>query len=134
MKDKLGICLTFSCGGFRVRKEEKLERIYECLGDVWTIILCSYCSKHLILLINSFYSLNTLSTMYIYSFYSLNTLMWYLVQGNILGFSGIFKNSHIWLHITLRNLMLGNLDSPFNLLSVEMWISFKTGGYPNSQA
>ena len=28
---------TFSCGGFRIRKEEELERSQGCLGVVWTV-------------------------------------------------------------------------------------------------
>ena len=31
--------------------------------------------------------------------------MWHLVQGNVLGFSGMFKDSHVWLQITLGNQM-----------------------------
>ena len=53
--------------------------------------------------------------------------MWHLVWDNVLGFSGMFKDSHIWLQI-----MPGNLDSPFKPLSVGIWIPFKTGGYPDS--
>ena len=30
-------------------------------------------------------------------------LMWRLVRGNVLGFLRIFKDSHIWLQITLGN-------------------------------
>ena len=35
------------------------------------------------------------------------TLMWRLVRGNILGFLGMFKDSYIWLQITLGNQMPG---------------------------
>ena len=59
--------------------------------------------------------------------------MWRLVQGNVLGFLGMFKDSHVWLQITLENQMLGNLDSSFKSLSIEIWIPFKTGGYLDSQ-
>ena len=33
-------------------------------------------------------------------------LMWRLVQDNVLGFSGMFKDFHVWLQIALRNQML----------------------------
>ena len=33
------------------------------------------------------------------------TLMWRLVRGNILGFLGMFKDSHVWLQITPENQM-----------------------------
>ena len=29
--------------------------------------------------------------------------MWHLVQGNVLRFLGIFKDSYVWLQITPRN-------------------------------
>ena len=60
--------------------------------------------------------------------------MWRLVWDNILGFLGMFKDSHVWLQITLENQVLGNLDSLFNLLSVGMWIPFKIGEYLDFQA
>ena len=41
-----------------------------------------------------------------FDFYWSNILMWRLVRGNILGFSGMFKDSHVWLQITLGNQML----------------------------
>ena len=37
MQDKFRDLSMFSCGGFRVRKEEELERSYGCLGAVWTV-------------------------------------------------------------------------------------------------
>ena len=60
--------------------------------------------------------------------------MWCLVWDNILGFSGMFKDSHVWLQITLENQMLENLDSLFNPLSVGIWIPFKTSEYLDFQA
>ena len=33
------------------------------------------------------------------------TLMWRWIRGNILGFLGMFKDSHIWLKITPENQM-----------------------------
>ena len=33
------------------------------------------------------------------------TIMWHLVWGNILGFLEMFKDSHVWLQITLGNQM-----------------------------
>ena len=41
--------------------------------------------------------------------------MWHLVQGNILGFLGMFKDSHVWLQITLRNQI--SEESGFPLLT-----------------
>ena len=38
---------------------------------------------------------------------SAKTLMWRLVRGNVLGFSRMFKDSHVWLQITLGNQMPG---------------------------
>ena len=32
-----------------------------------------------------------------------DTLTWRLVRGNVLGFLGMFKDSHIWLQITPGN-------------------------------
>ena len=60
--------------------------------------------------------------------------MWRLVQGNILGFLGIFKDSHVWLQITLRNQMPEVSGFPLYPLLVGMWIPFKTCGYLDSQA
>ena len=34
MQEKFRDLSMFSCGGFRVRKEEELERSYGCLGAV----------------------------------------------------------------------------------------------------
>ena len=31
------------------------------------------------------------------------TIMWRLIRGNVLGFLGIFKDSHVWLQITTEN-------------------------------
>ena len=59
--------------------------------------------------------------------------MWRLVRDNVLGFLGMFKDSHVWLQIMPGNQMLRNLDSPFKPLSIGMWITFKTGGYLDSQ-
>ena len=39
-------------------------------------------------------------------------LMWRLVRGNVLGFSVMFKDTHIWLQITLGNQMLGESGFP----------------------
>ena len=41
MQDKFRDLSMFSCGGFRVRKEEELERSYGCLGAVWTVTVNS---------------------------------------------------------------------------------------------
>ena len=46
----------------------------------------------------------------------------------------MFKDSHVWLQITLENQMLENLDSLFNPLSVGIWIPFKTSEYLDFQA
>ena len=54
--------------------------------------------------------------------------MWHLVWGNILGFSRMFKDSHIWLQIMPENQM--PRESEF---SIGIWILFKTGEYPNFQ-
>ena len=59
--------------------------------------------------------------------------MWHLVSGNVLGFLGMFKDSHVWLQKCQGIRCQGNLDSPFKPLSVGTWILFKTGGYPDSQ-
>ena len=40
------------------------------------------------------------------------TLMWRLVRGNVLGFPEIFKDSHVWLQITLGNQMLEEFGFP----------------------
>ena len=40
--------------------------------------------------------------------------MWRLVRGNVLAFLRIFKDSHIWLQITLGNQMSGEYGFPFN--------------------
>ena len=45
----------------------------------------------------------------------------------------MFKNSHVWLQITPENQMTRESGFPFKPHSVEMWIPFKTGGYPDSQ-
>ena len=55
-----------------------------------------------------------------------------LVQGNILGFLGIFKDSHVWLQITLRNQMPEVSGFPLYPLLVGMWIPFIIGMYPDS--
>ena len=39
-------------------------------------------------------------------------LMWRLIQGNVLGFLGMFKVSHIWLQITLGDQMPGEFGYP----------------------
>ena len=39
-------------------------------------------------------------------------IMWHLVQVNILEFSRMFKDSHIWLQTTLGNQMLGESRFP----------------------
>ena len=59
--------------------------------------------------------------------------MWHLVRDNVLGFPKMFKDSHVWLQITLGNQMSREFGCPLNPLSIEMWIPFKTGGYPDSQ-
>ena len=59
--------------------------------------------------------------------------MWHLVWSNILGFSRIFKDSHIWLQISPENQMPRVSEFPINSLFVRMWIPSKTGGYPNFQ-
>ena len=38
--------------------------------------------------------------------------MWRLVRDNILGFLGMFKDSHVWLQITSENLMPGESGFP----------------------
>ena len=38
--------------------------------------------------------------------------MWRLVWGNVLGFLGIFKDSHVWLQITPVNQMRGESGFP----------------------
>ena len=43
---------------------------------------------------------------------SVKTLMWRLVRGNALEFLGMFKNSHVWLQITLGNQMSGESRFP----------------------
>ena len=58
--------------------------------------------------------------------------MWRLVRGNVLRFPIMFKDSHVWLQITLENQMSGESGFPLKPLSVGMWIPFKTGGYPDS--
>ena len=60
--------------------------------------------------------------------------MWRLVRGNVLGFLGKFKDSHICFQITLENQMSRESRFPFNPISVRMWIPFKTCGYLDSQA
>ena len=54
------------------------------------------------------------------------------VQDNVLGFLGMFKDSHVWLQIMQENQMPGASDSPFKPLSIGMWIPFKTGKNPDS--
>ncbi|KAL4612400.1 hypothetical protein ACB092_08G195700 [Castanea dentata] len=49
--------------------------------------------------------------------------MWCLVRGNILEFSRMFKNSHVWLQIMLENKMSREFGFPFKLLSVGINIS-----------
>ena len=39
-------------------------------------------------------------------------LMWCFIRGNILGFLGMFKDSHVWLQITPGNQMLGESGFP----------------------
>ena len=39
-------------------------------------------------------------------------LIWRLVQGNVLGFPGMFKDSHVWLQITQGNQMPGEFEFP----------------------
>ena len=39
-------------------------------------------------------------------------LMWHLVQGNVLEFSGMFKDFYFWLQITLGNQMVGESRFP----------------------
>ena len=38
--------------------------------------------------------------------------MWRLVRDNVLGFLGMFKDSHVWLQITLGNQILGESGFP----------------------
>ena len=38
--------------------------------------------------------------------------MWRLIRGNVLEFLRMFKDSHVWLQITLRNQMLGESKFP----------------------
>ena len=59
--------------------------------------------------------------------------MWRLVRDNVLGFTGMFKDSHIWLQIMQRNQMSGESRFPFKPLLVGMWILFKIGGYLDFQ-
>ena len=40
-------------------------------------------------------------------------LMWHLVWGNVLRFLGMFKDSYVWLQITLRNQMSEESEFPF---------------------
>ena len=56
--------------------------------------------------------------------------MWHLVRGNVLGFLRMFKDSYIWLQITLGNQMSGESEFP---ISTRMWIPIKTCGYLDSQ-
>ena len=55
------------------------------------------------------------TTTYFFLSISLNkiTVMWCLVWGNVLGFSRMFTDSHVWLQITLGNQMPG--ESEFSL-------------------
>ena len=38
--------------------------------------------------------------------------MWRLTRGNVLGFSGMFKDSNVWLQIMLGNQMLRESGFP----------------------
>ena len=60
--------------------------------------------------------------------------MWRLVRDNILGFLGMFKDSHVWLQITSENLMPGESGFPPQTPLSRNVIPFKTCGYLNSQA
>ena len=59
--------------------------------------------------------------------------MRHLVCGNVIRFLIIFKDSHVWLQITLRNQMLGEFEFPLNPISVGIWVPFKISRYPDSQ-
>ena len=39
----------------------------------------------------------------------------------------MFKDSNVWLQITVGNQMLGEFGFPLNPTFVRMWIPFKTG-------
>ena len=41
-----------------------------------------------------------------------DTPMWRLVRGNVLGFLGMFKDSHVWLQIMPGNQMPGEFGFP----------------------
>ena len=45
----------------------------------------------------------------------------------------MFKDSHVWLQITLRNQIPKEFGFPFKPPSVGMWILFKIGEYSDSQ-
>ena len=76
-------------------------------SGMMSLVLCMYVCVYIYIYI------------YIYKLYQVvicgtlnRILMWHLVQSNVLEFSGIFKDSYIWLQIILRNQMLGESGFP----------------------